>query len=82
MPRVQIVNILSSGFTSNLIATSVNKSTMYKIGAKVEKILSIVLVPGSILVPDHDVQSKQEVQVGPVCKPVKLNPVRSTKGEI
>ena len=82
MPQVQIVNILSSGFTSNLKVSSADKLIMYKVGAKVEKILSIVLVPGSILVPDHDVQVKQEIQVGPVCKPVKLNPVRSTKGEI
>ena len=82
MPQVQIVNILSSGFTSNLKVSSADKFKMYKVGAKVEKILSIVLVPGSILVPDHDVQVKQEVQVGPVCKPVELNPVRPTKGEI
>ena len=82
MPQVQLVSILSSGFTSNLIVTSAAKLIMYKVGAKVEKILSIVLVPGSILVPDHDVQVKQEIQVGPVCKPVKLNPVRSTKSEI
>jgi hypothetical protein len=81
MKRVQKCKVWNRP-NSHCRVTSGDKFRSYKFGAKVEEFFSVVFVPGPILIPVHDVQVKKKSQVDPIRKPVKLDPIRSAKGEI